>query len=160
MRPWNKYGESSVNGLINWWTPQSGKNAFQQQKSLIAESQRQYWVIFRQMQTMCCGFKGCLCSRHQWITSVWKRADIKIFLVATKQLYEWFSPSVRLSVRPSIRPSVRPSHLFDYVPIIISSWNLQELLSVTEVTSMQKVKVRGQRLRSRRSQPNLTPSGL
>ena len=37
--------------------------------------------------------------------------------------------------------SVRPSHLFDYVPIIVSSWNFQELLPMTEVTSMQKVKV-------------------
>ena len=79
-----------------------------------------------------------------------------IFLAATKQLYEWFSPSVRLSVRPS----VRLSHLFDYVPIILSSWNFQELLPVTKVTSMQKVKVRGQRSRSQRSQPNLTVSGL
>ena len=32
-----------------------------------------------------------------------------LFLAATKQLYEWFSPSVRLSVRPSVRPSVRLS---------------------------------------------------
>ena len=62
------------------------------------------------------------------------------FLAATKQLYEWFSPSVRLSVRPS----VCLSHLFDYVPIIVSSWNFQELLPVTKVTSMQKVKVKGQ----------------
>ena len=72
--------------------------------------------------------------------------------------------SVCLSVRPSVRLSVclsvRPSHLFDYVPIIVSSWNFQELLPVTEVTSMQKVKVRGQRSRSQRSQPNLTVSGL
>ena len=59
-----------------------------------------------------------------------------------------------------VRPSVRPSHLFDYVPIIVSSWNFQELLPVTEVTSMQKVKVRGQRSRSQRSQPNFTVSGL
>ena len=68
--------------------------------------------------------------------------------------------SVCLSVRPSVCLSVRPSHLFDYVPIIVSSWNFQELLPVTEVTSMQKVKVRGQRSRSQRSQPNLTVSGL
>ena len=53
-----------------------------------------------------------------------------IILAATKELCEWFSPSVR------------PSHLSDYVPIIVSSWNFQELLPVTEVTSMQKVKVR------------------
>ena len=84
------------------------------------------------------------------------RRGALLFLAATKQLYEWFSPSVRLSVRPS----VRLSHLFDYVPIILSSWNFQELLPVTKVTSMQKVKVRGQRSRSQRSQPNLTVSGL
>ena len=65
---------------------------------------------------------------------------ISTFLAATKQLYEWSFPSVR--------PSVCPSHLFDYVPIIISSCNFQELLPVTEVMSMQKVKVRGQRSRS------------
>ena len=64
------------------------------------------------------------------------------------------------SVRPSVRPSVCLSHLFDYVPIILSSWNFQELLPVTKVTSMQKVKVRGQRSRSQRSQPNFTVSGL
>ena len=40
-------------------------------------------------------------------------SDQRVFLAATKQLYEWFSPSVR--------PSVCPSHLFDYVPIIVSS---------------------------------------
>ena len=54
---------------------------------------------------------------------------------------------------------VRPSHLFDYVPIIVSSWNFQELLPVTEVTSIQKVKVRGQRSRSLRSTPNVAISG-
>ena len=69
-------------------------------------------------------------------------------------------PSVCLSVCPFVRLSVCPSHLFDYVPIIVSSWYFQELLPVTEVTSMQKVKVRGQRSRSQRSQPNFTVSGL
>ena len=68
--------------------------------------------------------------------------------------------SVRLSVCPSVRLSVRLSHLFDYVPLIVSSWNFQELLLMTKVRSMQKVKVRGQRSRSQRSQPNLTVSGL
>ena len=47
------------------------------------------------------------------------------FLAATKHLYEWFSPSVCLSVCLS--------YLFDYVPIIVSSWNFQELLPVTKV---------------------------
>ena len=59
-----------------------------------------------------------------------------VLLAATKQLYKWYFPSVC--------PSVRPSHLLNYVPIIGSSWNFQELLPVTEVTSMQKVKVKGQ----------------
>ena len=47
--------------------------------------------------------------------------------------------------------SVRLSHLFDYVPIIVSSWNFQELSHWTRVRSMQKFKVRGQRSRSQRS---------
>ena len=68
--------------------------------------------------------------------------------------------SVCLSVCPSVHLSVCPSHLFDYVPIIVSSWNFQELLPMTNVRSMQKVKVRGQRSSSQRSQPNLTVSGL
>ena len=64
------------------------------------------------------------------------------------------------SVCLSVRLSVCPSHLFDYVPIIGSSGNFQELLPMTNVRSMQSVKVRGQRSRSQRSQPNLTVSGL
>ena len=39
-----------------------------------------------------------------------------------------------------------------------SSYHFQELLPMTKVSSMQKVKVRGQRSRSQRSQPNLTIS--
>ena len=69
-------------------------------------------------------------------------------------------PSVRLSVCLSVRlsvcPSVRLSHLFDYVPIIVSSWNFQELSHWTRVRSMQKVKVRGQRSRSQRSRPKFS----
>ena len=38
-------------------------------------------------------------------------------------------------------------HLFDNVPVIISSWNF-ELLPLTDMMSMQKVKVRGQMSRS------------
>ena len=43
------------------------------------------------------------------------------------------------SVYPSVCPSVRLSHLFHYVPIIVSSWNFQELLTMTKVRSMQEV---------------------
>ena len=60
----------------------------------------------------------------------------------------------------SVCPSVRLSHLFHHVPIIVSSWNFQELLPWSKVMSMQKVKVRGQRSRSQRSAPNLAVSGL
>ena len=74
------------------------------------------------------------------------------FLAATKQLYEWYF----LSVCPSVRLSVRLSHLFDYVTIIVSSWNFQELSHWTRVRSMQKVKVRGQRSRSQRSRPKFS----
>ena len=99
---------------------------------------------------------GLIVLAHFWFG--WQ--IIICFLAATKQLYEWFSPSVRLSVCPSVCLSVRPSvclsHLFDYVPIILSSWNFQELLPVTKVTSMQKVKVRGQRSRSQRSRPKFS----
>ena len=80
-------------------------------------------------------------------------------LAATKQLYIGYF-SVCLSVCPSVCLSVCPSHLFDYVPIIVSSFNFQELLPMTKVRSIQKVKVRGQRSRAQMSQPNLTVSGL
>ena len=84
----------------------------------------------------------------------WKqhRRGALLFLAATKQLYEWYFLSVCLSVCPS----VRLSHLFDYVPIIVSSWNFQELSHWTRVRSMQKVKVRGQRSRSQRSRPKFS----
>ena len=75
------------------------------------------------------------------------------FLAATKQLNEWYFLSVCLSVCHALK-------LFDYVSIIVSSWNFQELSLGTRVKSMQKVKVRGQRSRSQRSRPNLTVSGL
>ena len=47
-----------------------------------------------------------------------------VLLAATKQLYKWYFPSVR--------PSVCPSHLFDYVPIIVSTQNFQALLPMTK----------------------------
>ena len=58
----------------------------------------------------------------------------------------------------SVCTSVHLTHLFPYFPIIVSSWNVQELLPLTEVVSMQKVKIRGQKSRSSRSKPNLADS--
>ena len=45
--------------------------------------------------------------------------SIPMFLAATKQLYEWSSPSVCLSVRPSVRPSVTPFWLCSHHRIIM-----------------------------------------
>ena len=56
--------------------------------------------------------------RPRQMANIWQ-----IFLAATKQLYEWFSPSVRPSVCPSVRPSVRlsvtPFWLCSHHPIIM-----------------------------------------
>ena len=65
----------------------------------------------------------------------------------------------------SVRPSVWLSHLFDYVPFIVSSWNFQELLPMTEVTSMQgsrsEVKFQGHMAKkNRRFWPKFGVSGL
>ena len=65
--------------------------------------------------------------------------------------------SVCPSVCPSVCLSVTPFWLCSHRRIIM---NFQELLPMTKVRSMQKVKVRGQRSRSQRSQQNLTVSGL
>ena len=43
----------------------------------------------------------------------------------------------------SVRPSVRLSHFFHNVPVIASSFNFHELLPLTKVISMQKVKDQG-----------------
>ena len=53
-----------------------------------------------------------------------------------------------LSVRLSHCPSVTPFSLCSRHRIIISSWKFRELLPMTKLRSMQKVKVRGQRSRS------------
>ena len=50
--------------------------------------------------------------------------------------------------------SVRLSHLFHYVPIMISSWNFQVLLPMADVRSMQNV--RGQRSSSQSSKTQLS----
>ena len=56
----------------------------------------------------------------------------------------WMVFSVCPSVCLSACLSVCPLHLFEYVPIIVSSWIFQKLSPRTRVTSMQKVKVKGQ----------------
>ena len=100
-----------------------------------------------------------------WIKSIFNKWDI-IFQVIASQLSEYCnvinyrlwrhqqnvnSRYVRLghfscdqaALWIFFYPSVRPSHLFDYVPIIRSSWNFQELLPMTKVGV--HAKGRGQR---------------
>ena len=55
---------------------------------------------------------------------IWKREHEGVFfLAATKQLYEWFSPSVRLSVRLSVCLSVRPSVCHTFLTMFPSSYH-------------------------------------
>ena len=64
-----------------------------------------------------------LMCRFQLIFRCYEQVYWGRFLAATKQLYEWFSPSVRpsvcLSVRPSVRLSVTPFWLCSHHPIIM-----------------------------------------
>ena len=89
----------------------------------------------------------CGIARPQWVNKLWNYSYVQVMFLAAL----WAVESVCPSVCPSVRLSVCPSHLFDYVPIIVSSRNFQELLPMTEVMSMQKVKVKGQRSRSQKS---------
>ena len=62
-------------------------------------------------------------------------------------IFSWDQAALRTLL--SVHLSVRPSHLFDNVPVIVSSWNFQEILPLTDVMFMQKVKVKGQGHRGR-----------
>ena len=65
---------------------------------------------------------------------------IQLFLAATKQLYDWFSPSVRPSVRLSVRPSVTPFSPCSHHRIIIKFSGV-----ITMVKSDVRAKGQGQR---------------
>ena len=100
------------------------------------------WAIHASCQLL--AWTGCCCNNlpRTWLSGwVYFDFDVFYFLAATKQLYKWYFLSVRLS------------YLFDYVPIIVSSWNFQELLPRTGVRSMQKVKVTTKHYRFRTVTP-------
>ena len=71
---------------------------------------------------------------------------ITTFLAATKQLYKWYFPSVRLSVRPSVCPSVRlsvtPFWLCSHLRIIMK-------FSGVITNDQSKVHAKGQGQRSK-----------
>ena len=60
----------------------------------------------------------------------------------------------------SVHPSVCLLHLFHNVPVIVSSWNFQELLKLRKVMTTKMVKVRGQRSMSQKSKHDVAVSGM
>ena len=118
-----------------------------------ATSTWNHWFLENEYQETILRASECCWHKSHWYIFC-------LYIFSCDQAALWMVFSVRPSVCLSVRLSVCLSHLFDYVPIIVSSWNFHEILPMTKVTSMQKVKVRGQRSRSRRSTPNLTVSGL
>ena len=94
----------------------------------------------------------------QYMTALGSRMlmmDASVF--SCDQAALWMVQSVCLSIRPSVRLSV--CHTFwpcSHHRIIMKFYLL---LPMTEVTPMQKVKVRAQRSRSQRSRHNLAVSG-
>ena len=74
--------------------------------------------------------------------AIWLVQSICLSVCLSVRLSHLFScDQAALQMVLSVSPSVCLSHLFDYVPIIVSSWNFQELLPMTKVRFMQKVKV-------------------
>ena len=106
----------------------------------------------------------CMWSIKEWALQIWSWSSpvqpedatlftisfqcLNFFFFKSQQVFDWLAKWLIMSESMDLRrPRVcRRSNvgLVDYVPIIISSWNFQELLPMTEVTSMQKVKVKGQ----------------
>ena len=78
-----------------------------------------------------------MCMHHY---NIWKETHIETVMMILIHLFN----SHVIMFEYSVRPSVRLSHIFHFVPIIVSSWNFEELLPLTDVMSMQKVKVKGQ----------------
>ena len=87
---------------------------------------RPQWIQYEYTQLCSVHYQTCyhhvnVCGLWGWM---WNALDIwphclSLFLAATKQLYEWFSPSVHLSVRLSVRPSVTPFWLCSHHRIIM-----------------------------------------
>ena len=84
---------------------------------------------------------GQCCSFH-FIIWIW----CTLFLAATKQLYKWYFPSVRLSVCPSVRLSVRLS----VTPFWLCS-HRRIIMKLSEVITndQRKVHAKGQGQRSK-----------
>ena len=78
------------------------------------------------------------------------RRGALLFLAATKQLYDWFSPSVRPSVRLSVRPSVTPFSPCSHHRIIMKFSGV-----ITMVKSDVHAKGQGQRSKVKVTEVNI-----
>ena len=109
--------------LFQWnWTANGAK-----------KSERNFGSGYGPGVLACCIQANGKCQMLGTVNTGTRRLDLSEFLAATSS-----------SKNVSVRPSVCLLHLFHYVPIIASSWNFHELLPVTDVMLMQKVKVNGQ----------------
>ena len=86
---------------------------------------------------------------------IWRRQKLP-YMKKTRKKKQVCGAACFMAAEIKFSEDVRLSHLFDYVPIIVSSWNFQELSHWTRVRPIQKVKVRGQRSRSQRSRPKFS----
>ena len=59
-------------------------------------------------------------------------------MIIGQYIFSCDQAALRMAI--SVCLSVCLWHLFDNVPIIVSSWNFQELLPMTKVMTMQKVR--------------------
>ena len=98
-------------------------------------------------------FTDALCWKNFLV--FWLKLNWSLFIKGSDCCILYFScDQAALQMVFSVCLSVCPSHLFDYVPIIVLSWHFQELLPLTKVKSMQKVKVKGQGHRGHNTQLN------
>ena len=105
-----------------------------------------HWVCFRpELRVKCVHAYFIECTVHQFSQlSFMQYMGLCVFSLP---IFSCDQAALRtlISVCPFVCPSVHLSHLFDNVPVIVSSWNFQELLPLTDTMSTQssrsKVKV-------------------
>ena len=103
-----------------------------------------YWNIMIVFCGISCLFLtlACVTSEPYRIVLRAYRSTYRSLCIGDMPVYR-FSPTLKNTYfRLSVRPSVT---LFDNVPVIGSSWNFQEILPLTDMMSMQKVKGQGHR---------------
>ena len=131
--------------MVTPWTQFTGDNFSRNLPTVIAfvpDSQETIFCEINSSLPVSAGWNTCCAmvshARRSFDTSIVSQSRVRLiqcqcksrlqitnlginnaFLAATKQLYEWFSPSVCPSVCPSVRPSVTPFWLCSHHPIIM-----------------------------------------